>query len=109
MLARVLTVEAPVVLVDEPTASLDPRHQLTVMQDLKAESRRGTLVVAVTHDIGLAYRLADDVVLMDKGRIVAFGSPADVLTDARLASVYGIKVARQNAGDATLLTPLEPC
>jgi iron complex transport system ATP-binding protein len=109
MLARVLAVEAAVILADEPTASLDPRHQLTVMQDLVAESRRGTLVVAVTHDIGLAHRLADDVVLMDKGRVAAFGSPDEVLTDERVAAVYGITVMRQSLAGDTVLTPWEPC
>jgi iron complex transport system ATP-binding protein len=105
MLARVLAVEASVVLADEPTASLDPRHQITVMQDLKAESRRGTLVIVVTHDIWLASRLADEIVLMDGGSIVAQGHPDAVLTDQRLAGVYGVTVRRQMIDGETLLSP----
>jgi iron complex transport system ATP-binding protein len=105
MLARVLAVEAPVLLADEPTASLDPRHQITVMNDLKAESRRGALVVAVTHDIALASRLADDIVLMSKGRIVAQGTPAEVLTDTMLADVYGVRALRQSVGGEHLVMP----
>jgi iron complex transport system ATP-binding protein len=105
MLARVLAVEAPVLLVDEPTASLDPRHQLTVMQDLLAESRRGVLVLVVTHDIWLAARLADEMVLMDAGRIVAHGPPGEVLTDARLAAVYGVTARRQLVEGEMLLSP----
>jgi iron complex transport system ATP-binding protein len=105
MLARVLAVQAPVLLADEPTASLDPRHQITVMNDLKAESRRGALVVAVTHDIALASRLADEIVLMNDGRIVAQGAPADVLTDTMLAEVYGVRVLRQKLDGEHCITP----
>jgi iron complex transport system ATP-binding protein len=105
MLARVLAVEAPVLLADEPTASLDPRHQITVMNDLKAESRRGALVVAVTHDIALASRLADEIVLMNDGRIVAQGAPADVLTDTMLAEVYGVRVLRQKLDGEHFIMP----
>jgi iron complex transport system ATP-binding protein len=105
MLARVLAVEAPVLLADEPTASLDPRHQITVMNDLRAESRRGALVVAVTHDIALASRLADTIVLMNEGRIVAQGTPAEILTDAVLAEVYGVQVLRQSVDGEHLVIP----
>lgn len=105
MLARVLAVEANIILADEPTASLDPRHQITVMQDLKSESRRGALVVAVTHDIALASRLADQIVLMHEGRVVAQGSPADVLTDDILATVYGVKALRQTVDGEDVVTP----
>jgi iron complex transport system ATP-binding protein len=105
MLARVLAVEAKLLLGDEPTASLDPRHQITVMQDLLNESRNGALVVVVTHDIWLASRLADEIVLMNQGRIVAHGAPHDVLSDARLADVYGINVRRMMIDGETLLAP----
>jgi iron complex transport system ATP-binding protein len=105
MLARVLCVEAPVILADEPTASLDPRHQISVLQDLKAESRRGALVIVVTHDIWLASRLADAMVLMDKGRVIAQGAPHEVLSDARLADVYGITVRRQSIAGENLISP----
>ena len=55
-LARVLAVEAPVILADEPTASLDPRHQIDVMKNLRAAADKGVLVIVVTHDLGLAAR-----------------------------------------------------
>jgi iron complex transport system ATP-binding protein len=105
MLARVLAGCPSILLADEPTASLDPRHQITVMQDLKAESRRGALVIAVTHDIALASRLADEIVLMHEGRIVAQGSPTDVLTNERLASVYGVSALRQTVDGEDVITP----
>jgi iron complex transport system ATP-binding protein len=105
MLARALAVEADILLADEPTASLDPRHQITVMQDLKAESRRGALVVAVTHDIALASRLADEIVLLHEGRVVSHGPPAEVLTDERLAGVYGVSALRQTVDGEEVITP----
>ncbi|MGL4444038.1 MAG: ABC transporter ATP-binding protein [Alsobacter sp.] len=105
MLARVLAVGARIILADEPTASLDPRHQITVMQDLKGESRRGTLVVAVTHDLALAARLADEIVVIDHGFVVAHGSPEEVLTDDLLARVYGIGAVRRTVDGETLVMP----
>lgn len=108
MLARVMAVEAPILLADEPTASLDPGHQISVMRDLKAESRRGTLVIAVTHDLGLAARLADEIVLLDRGKLVAQGSPDAVLTDENLQAVYRVSVLRQIVDGEMFLTPRAP-
>ena len=72
-LARVLAVEAPVILADEPTASLDPRHQIDVMKSLRAAADRGVLVIVVTHDLGLAARFADTVLVLREGRLVVAG------------------------------------
>ena len=105
MLARVLATEAAILLADEPTAALDPRHQLAVMDDLRGESRRGTLVIAVTHDIALAARMADEIVLLHDGRLVAQGSPEAVLTDANLAQIYGVTVARPIIDGQAALVP----
>lgn len=105
MLARVLAGQAGILLADEPTASLDPRQQLIVMQDLKTESSRGALVIAVTHDIALASRLADEIVLMHEGRVVAQGTPAQVLTDETLANVYGVTALRQTVDGEDVVTP----
>ena len=107
MLARVLAVEAPVLFADEPTASLDPRHQLGVMHDLQQEARRGALVIAVTHDLALAARLADLVILMTKGGIAAEGTPEAVFTPENLAWVYGIRAIRHEVDGETLLVPWE--
>ena len=74
-LARVLAVEAPVVLADEPTASLDPRYQIDVMINLRSAADRGVLVLVVTHDLGLAARFADIVLVLSGGRLVAQGKP----------------------------------
>jgi iron complex transport system ATP-binding protein len=90
MLARALAVQAYLLLADEPTAALDPRHQLMIMQTLRDEARSGALVMAVTHDLGLAARLADTIIVIHEGRIVANGPPREVLSEDLLAKVYGV-------------------
>src|ERR1700676_3657271 len=80
-LARVLAVEAPVILADEPTASLDPRHQFDVMRSLRAAAGKGVLVIVVTHDLGLAARFADTVLVLSEGGLVSQGAPAQALSE----------------------------
>ena len=90
LLARALAVEAPILLVDEPIAALDPYHQLHVMEILQGLARKGAGVLAVIHDLSLAARFMDRLVLMNAGQIVADGKPADVLTPQLLSRVYRI-------------------
>jgi iron complex transport system ATP-binding protein len=92
-LARALATQAPVLLADEPTASLDPRHQLVVMELLRGAARGGNAILAILHDLTLAARFADRVLVMDRGRIVADGVPDEALSPERLASVFGIEAA----------------
>jgi len=107
LLARALTVEAPVLLVDEAVAALDPAHQLQVMEVLKAEAAKGRLVVAVLHDLGLARRYCDDLVMIDGGKVHAHGAPPEVLTDENLAQVYGIKALTGVESGHAFVVPLE--
>jgi iron complex transport system ATP-binding protein len=67
-LARVLAVEAPIILADEPTAALDPHYQLAIMNMLRRVADDGALAIAVTHDLGLAARYADRVLVVAEGR-----------------------------------------
>src|SRR5581483_96629 len=90
-LARVLATEAPVILADEPTASLDPRYQIIVLDILRRHAEKGGAVLAVLHDLGLATRHADRIVVLDKGRVVAAGSPAAVLTHRLLETTFGVR------------------
>jgi len=92
-LARALATQAPVLLADEPTAALDPRHQLTVMELLRQAARGGGAVLAIMHDLTLAARFADRVAVMDRGAIVADGDPAAAMSHERLAAVFGIESA----------------
>jgi iron complex transport system ATP-binding protein len=99
LLARALAVEAPILLADEPIAGLDPYHQLHVMEALQAEARRGRGVLAVLHDLALAARFMDRLVLMSGGRVVADGPPEQVLANETLAAVYHVAtLGGQDAG-----------
>ena len=101
LLARALAVEAEWLLVDEPVTALDPAHQLDAMALLHAASRDGTGVVAVLHDLALAARFCDRIVVLSGGRLVADGRPEEALTDALLARVFGVTVERGEAADGT--------
>jgi iron complex transport system ATP-binding protein len=96
LLARALAVRAPVLLVDEPIAVLDPYHQLHVMSVLRAyaalaiEGQR-PIVVAVLHDLALAARFCDRVLLLDRGRLAADGAPGDTLTAGALRRHYRVE------------------
>ncbi len=105
LLARALAVEAPLVLADEPTGALDAYHQLHVMEILHAMARRGVGVLAVVHDLALAVRFMDRVVLMAGGEVVAEGDPAAVLTPQRLAQVYRIEALRGEHDARSWLLP----
>jgi iron complex transport system ATP-binding protein len=94
LLARALATAAPVLLVDEPAAHLDPAHQLQLMELLREEAARGTAVAVTLHDLSLASRFCDELVVLSKGRVAARG-PADLsLSDAALAQVFGVSVKR---------------
>jgi iron complex transport system ATP-binding protein len=104
-LARVLAVEAPVILADEPTASLDPRHQIDVMQNLRSVADKGVLVIVVTHDLGLAARFADHVLVLSEGRLAAQGAPTQALSEAVMADVFRISAYRAEYQSETVIVP----
>ena len=91
MLARALAVEAPVLLVDEPVASLDPYHQLHAMSLLRDSARAGCLIVVVLHELSLATRFCDRLILLDHGKLAASGDCDNVLSHQNLARVYDIR------------------
>jgi len=104
-LARVLAVEAPVILADEPTSSLDPRHQLDVMKTLRGAADKGALVMVVTHDLGLAARFADTVLVLSDGRLVSQGAPAEALSGQVLAEVFRISAYRAEYQREAVIVP----
>ncbi len=104
-LARVLAVEAPVILADEPTASLDPRHQFDVMKSLRASADKGVLVIVVTHDLGLAARFADTVLVLSDGRLVSRGAPAEALSEKVMGEVFRISAYRAEYQREAVIVP----
>src|ERR1700681_4884445 len=104
-LARVFAVEAPVVLADEPTSSLDPRHQLDVMKTLRAAADNGTLVMVVTHDLGLAARFADMVLVLSDGRLVSQGAATEALSEQVMADVFRISAYRAEFQREAVIVP----
>ena len=87
LLARALAVQAPVLLLDEPTTHLDAPHQRALLRSLAARARAGVCVVAVLHDLTLALA-ADRVLVLDHGRVVGDGAPADAALRATLVAVF---------------------
>lgn len=87
-LARVLAQGTGILLLDEPTAALDLQHQELVMGVARARAGAGTAVVVVAHDLALAAAWADRVVMLERGRVVADGTPDQVLTEELLSRVY---------------------
>jgi iron complex transport system ATP-binding protein len=104
-LARVLAVEAPVMLADEPTASLDPRYQIDVMKNLRVAADQGMLVIVVTHDLGLAARFADTVLVLNEGRLIASGTPAQALSEQIMAEVFRISAYRSEYQREAVIVP----
>jgi iron complex transport system ATP-binding protein len=93
VLARALATEAGILLLDEPTANLDLAHQASMLQLVRAVcDERAAAAVIVTHDINLASEFADHVVLLKSGRLIAAGTPQEVLTEELLSEVLQIKV-----------------
>jgi len=98
LLARALAVRSPILLADEPAAHLDPAHQLRLMELLRAEAARGTAVIVTLHDLSLASRYCDQIVVMDAGRVVAEGDSATALSDGILRSAFAIRARRIETG-----------
>jgi iron complex transport system ATP-binding protein len=106
-LARVLAQRAPLLLLDEPTAALDLRHQELVLRLCRERARAGDAVVVVLHDLSLAAAYADRIALLRRGRIAADGPPARVLAEGLLSEVYEqpVEVVPHPRTEALLVVP----
>jgi iron complex transport system ATP-binding protein len=105
LLARALAVEADMLLADEPVAALDPFHQLQIMELMRNTARGGCGVAVVLHDLTLAARFCDRIVLLRKGRVLADGGPDEVLTDEHLSLAFGVQVLRGRHGREAFVLP----
>ena len=101
-LAQALVQDATLLLLDEPTAHLDVHYQFSFMEQVQAQAQEGRTVLAVGHDLELAARYADRLLLLDEGELVATGPPASVLTPDRIAEVFGVQATLDRHPDGTL-------
>jgi iron complex transport system ATP-binding protein len=88
LLARLLATRAPLLVADEPVAGLDPDAQLLTLDLLRAEAAAGAAVVVTLHDLGLAARSCDRILVLDHGRVAAEGAPVEALSPTVLANVF---------------------
>ncbi len=108
LLARVLAGEPDWLLADEPLAGLDPRHQLDILDRLQEVARQGRGVAIVLHDLLHAGRVADDVLLLKEGRVLACGEAGEVMTPDNLRIAFEIEVSvTQDASGGLICLPVE--
>ncbi len=108
-IACALTQEPDVLLLDEPTSNLDIRHQLEVMDIIKniVREKRISAIMAI-HDLNLAARYADRIIMMNSGKIFAAGSPSSVLTPENIKHVYGVESEVEEKRGRPYIVPIRP-
>jgi iron complex transport system ATP-binding protein len=106
-IARALAQEPRALVLDEPTASLDIRHEMGILELLRASVDTGTTVVLITHGLDTAAQFADRMLLLSRGRVAAEGPPSDVIREDILADVYGwpVSVSTDPETNARRVTP----
>ncbi|MFN3283967.1 MAG: ABC transporter ATP-binding protein, partial [Pseudothermotoga sp.] len=92
-IARILAQNTPILLLDEPTAHLDPGHVVKIKSLLKNLNKEGKTLVAAFHDINTALELCNKLVLMKEGKILFFGTPEQVMNIENLEAVYEVQVS----------------
>jgi len=108
-LASVLAQKPEILLLDEPTSALDVHHQVQFFQLLRRLSREGMGITVVTHDINLASLFSDRIMVLSDGRLIASGSPSEVLTASTVRTVYGADIlmgSHPESGRPTILPKL---
>lgn len=105
LLARLFASEPTLILADEPVAALDPYHQLHIMELLREHAAKNGAVIVVLHDLNLAARFCDRLMLLKDGRLVAEGKPGEVLNNQQLRDVYGIEAKFLQAEEQFAVIP----
>jgi iron complex transport system ATP-binding protein len=108
LIARALVQETKVMLLDEPTSNLDIWHQLDVMNIVSdlVRKRRMTALIAL-HDLNLASKYSHGIIMMKKGKIMAAGDPASVLTPENIEAIYNVEVAVRSQSEAPFIVPVK--
>ncbi|CAD6491556.1 MAG: Cobalamin import ATP-binding protein BtuD [Candidatus Argoarchaeum ethanivorans] len=109
LIARALAQEADILLLDEPTSNLDIRHQLEVMDIMKGIVRsKGISAIVAIHDLNLASRYTDRLLMLNGGRIFAVGDPESVLTVENIRRAYGVEALVKSDGERPYIIPVRP-
>ncbi|MEA1974644.1 MAG: ABC transporter ATP-binding protein [Bacillota bacterium] len=108
ILARAIVQETDIILLDEATSNLDIRHQLEVMEIIKKLSRNfGITIIMILHDLNIASRYSDRIIILNNGDIAAMGIAKEVITEEIISSIYGVESYITNVGDKTHIVPLK--
>ena len=107
IIGRALAQEPSILLLDEPTSNLDLKHQLEVLKLVRDQADHGVSAIIAIHDLNLALRYSDKIVMLDKGKVFAAGG-LEVLTPENIESVYDVKVKVIKASGRLLVIPEEP-
>ena len=108
LLARVLAGEPEWLMLDEPMTGLDPGHQFELCDLLRKLTSDGKGIIVTLHDLSLAAHLADRIILLNEGKLIADGTPREVLTASRIHEVYGVACDVQDSSSAGLSLTLRP-
>ena len=108
LLAKAVTQRPKVMLVDEPSAHLDLKYKLEVMEYFRELSRSKITIIAASHDVNLLSKYCDRVIILNKGKIVSFGQPKEVITEKLIREVYGVEAVIRRDGNEIFVIPKRP-
>jgi iron complex transport system ATP-binding protein len=106
LIARAVAQDTPILLADEPTAGLDPAHQIALMEVFAALAARGRIVIVSLHELSLAARWCHRLLLLDDGLKAAEGTPSEVLTAANLERTYGVQAYLAQSPSGLIVQPV---
>ncbi|WP_367718501.1 ABC transporter ATP-binding protein [Nitratireductor sp. GISD-1A_MAKvit] len=106
LMARAIAQETPLLIADEPASGLDAAHQIMLMQSLKRLAAEGRTVLVSLHDLTLAARWCDEVILLNEGKLAAFGKPETVLSQENLARIYGVTAHCARDENGLIIAPV---
>ncbi len=104
LLARFMVGNAPILLADEPLQALDPRRQLQFINHLKHAAQNGQMVIVVLHDLSLAFRFCDELVLLEKGKILSTGNVETLRKNGHIETSFGVEFLHQTHKDEVVTT-----